>query len=53
MEENEQLTVVRKNNRALRKINKQLRRALQDLKEYSDMLFLELCNEPEIQNSDE
>lgn len=42
-EEEEQIQVIRKNNRALRKVHKHLRRALKFSREYNDNLFLELC----------
>lgn len=43
-EDMEQIELLRKHNRALRKINSLLRKALQESREYSDNLFLELCN---------
>lgn len=43
-EDNELLEVVRRQNRALRKIHKVLRSAVKSSKEYSDELFTELCN---------
>ena len=41
--DNEYIAVVRKHNRALRKVHKILRSALKTSKDYADQLFLELC----------
>lgn len=42
-DDNEHLMVVRKTNRVLRRVNQALRSANKTNKEYSDALFLELC----------
>ncbi len=42
--EEEQIAILRKHNRALRSVHKQLRRALNHVTSYSDELFLELCD---------
>ena len=45
MEHNDEYNnVVRHHNRALRKVHKHLRRALKNTQEYSDELFLLLCD---------
>jgi len=43
-EDEEHIEAVRRHNKALRKVHKALRNALKDSREYSDNLFLELCN---------
>jgi len=43
-EDQEVIAVIRRQNRALRKVNKVLRKALKANQEYSDELFVELCN---------
>lgn len=43
-EDSEEVNVVRHHNRALRRVNKKLRSAQKLDQEYSDLLFLELCN---------
>ena len=44
MHDNELDQVLRRQNRALRIVQRQLRRALKNMIEYSDNLFLELCD---------
>jgi len=41
--DNEHLDVVKRHNKALRTVNKQLRRALLFVVDYADNLFVELC----------
>lgn len=40
----ELIELLRKQNRSLRKVNRYLRKALKEAREYSDSLFLELCD---------
>lgn len=40
----ELIELLRKQNKSLRRVNKHLRRALKESREYSDSLFLELCD---------
>lgn len=48
---NELVELLRKQNSTLRKVNKYLRRALKETREYADSLFLELCD-PELKENE-
>ena len=43
-EDEDRVAVVKRHNRVLRKVHKQLRRTLNSATQHSDILFLELCN---------